>query len=82
MTMNQAVAKGISNLRDPFWADPAAHIELYITPEGLAGPWVKLFDPIAQSVLGMSTPQNILCVQFDWDAEGWDEFKPATEKDK
>ena len=66
MSMNEAVAKGITRLRDPNWPDDA-YVRIDLFRDG-HGPWVHLYSPREQEAIGKPTPQDLLFSMFDWDA--------------
>jgi hypothetical protein len=61
LSLNQAALAGVTLLRDPKWADPLAHLKIYIH-EGKLGPWVKLFDPFNQECNGKD-PVEMLTIK-------------------
>jgi hypothetical protein len=83
MTLNQAVARGISKVRDPNWASPEDYILIDLIPDPKNpghfwhGPWLHLYSPL-QPILGQPTPQEILFNSLNWDEDGWVAFEPET----
>ena len=54
MTIDDALAQGITRLRRPAWANPAAYILIDNSP------WAKLYDRPTQEVIDEPTPQMVL----------------------
>lgn len=80
ISINQAVAQGITRLRMPRWAPTDAYMLLYII-DGELGPWVKLYSRTEQQAIGEPTPQMFLSYTYEksFDRE---EYEPYTgEKD-
>ena len=59
MTIQDALAQGITRLRRPMWANPNAYILID------KGPWAKLYDQPYQSLFGEPTPQKVLHIHDD-----------------
>ncbi len=73
MTLRDAVHKKISRVRLPHWAEPTCYLKIDLFRDG-HGPWVHLYSPVTQKAIGAPCPQDILCLTFPWDEDGWDEY--------
>ncbi len=85
MTLREAVKRGISKVRDPGWACKDDYIQIDILPNPADpksphhGPWVHLYSPLNE-VVGNPNPATMLCTMFDWNEDGWEEYKPEPTK--
>lgn len=65
MTLNEATVRGIARLRQPRWGFKNAYVRLDLIKHGdswLHGPWLHYYSPDEQKVIGVETPQTVLCI--------------------
>ena len=71
MSINEAAKLGRTRMRFDKWANDYDHIEIYITSDGLVGPWVKLWSPINEKI-EQENPQTYLITMLgDPDEKVW-----------
>ena len=75
ISINEAAAKGIERLRKREWKLPEDNLKIDIV-DGKAGPWLHLYSPINESVLGVKNPQTFLGLNFSYNTQ---EFLPWEE---
>jgi hypothetical protein len=59
MTLTEAAKRGIARLRRPHWSFQNAYVRQDLI-DGMVGPWLHLFSPDEQRIIGVDTPQTIL----------------------
>lgn len=80
ISINQAVAQGITRLRMPRWAPTDAYLLLSII-DGKVGLWCKLYSRTEQQAIGEPTPQLFLSYNVA-DSGDCEAYEPYTgEKD-
>ena len=88
MSINEAAKLGRKRLRLDKWANDYDHIEIYITEDGLVGPWVKLWSPVNE-LIEQENPQTMLVTMIgDVEEQCWRNYvgpvgvpwKPAKRK--
>lgn len=80
ISIRDAAAQGIKNVRLDKWANPADHIEIPILADGSIGPWFKLWSPV-NDVIGAPNPQTLLCTMMgDLDEKIWRPFEDSKQK--
>lgn len=65
LSINDAVAAGITKLRKPIWAEAMDHLVITLH-EGDLTPWIRLCCPMNQAMNGRD-PVEMLCIMFDLD---------------
>lgn len=81
ISIRDAAAQGVRNVRLDKWANPRDHIEIPILDDkGTIGPWFKLWSP-ANEVIGQKDPQQLLVTMMgDLDDKIWRPYvEPKTE---
>ena len=74
ISVNDARRGGVTKLRLDHWANPADHIEIYLTDARELGPWVKLWSPTNEAI-GEKNPQQFLITMLgDLDAKSWRQY--------
>lgn len=75
-SLNDAVKRGISRVRQPNWANPMDHLKIDVFPDGTHGPWIRLYSTQNKAINGRD-PVSFLWVtglpgypNIDPDAKG------------
>jgi len=73
ISINEAVAQGVTKVRKPLWANPEDYLQLDII-DGKLGPWTHLYSSLNEKI-GEPNPQDILFTGVgDLDESSWKEF--------
>lgn len=70
ISINTAVEREITKLRQPHWACPDDYLELHVS-DGFLGPWAKLYSPLNE-VIGQENPQRISTIGMDKETQEWE----------
>ena len=76
ISINEAVANGITRIRMPHWAIREDYIKLDIIA-GKLGPWLHLYSPMNEEINGRN-PVSMLFLEFDLDAPVYEIWEVKT----
>lgn len=79
ISIGEACGRKRNKLRLPIWSNPADHIELHITEDGLLGPWISLWSEMNERC-GFKNPHKIIVSQFDLSKKEWLPYQMDTHK--